>query len=197
MKRQAGIIALVVAVLGVASAVWALSTTVGPDEKLSSPQIKWAKTGKTVRVWPEGMEEVVNSPGRMWGTEATDGVMLFYRGNTAGFNDFLGKYASVKQAPLELVLHVGPKKAAIDGMAGKDYGEANWLLTVEAPWVIDGNPGEDVAGKTWTRIDLWLGGQIRLDELLVPMNVVVKSGGEIEKFVAEHERERKEPREAK
>jgi hypothetical protein len=37
-------------------------------------------------------------------------------------------------------------------------------------------------------VDVWLGGRIKLDELRIPANVEVASGGEIEKFVTDREK---------
>ena len=36
------------------------------------------------------------------------------------------------------------------------------------------------------QVDVWLGGKIKLDELRIPKGFVVKSGREIEDFVARH-----------
>ena len=41
-------------------------------------------------------------------------------------------------------------------------------------------------------VEIWLGGKVTLDQLKVPSTVEVRSGGEIEKFVAEHEARRKQ-----
>jgi hypothetical protein len=37
-------------------------------------------------------------------------------------------------------------------------------------------------------VDVWLGGRIKLNELRIPTDIEVVSGGEIEKFVEERKR---------
>ncbi len=36
------------------------------------------------------------------------------------------------------------------------------------------------------QVDVWLGGQIKLDELQIPDDYTVESGGEIEEFIKRH-----------
>jgi hypothetical protein len=42
-----------------------------------------------------------------------------------------------------------------------------------------------------TRLDLWLGSTLRLDELRIPAGIEAASGGEIEKFLSDRKSERK------
>lgn len=46
--------------------------------------------------------------------------------------------------------------------------------------------------RYFVSVDLWVGGDVNLDKVDVPLNIDVKSGGEIEDFIAKHEEERKQ-----
>jgi hypothetical protein len=38
---------------------------------------------------------------------------------------------------------------------------------------------------------VWLGSRLKLEDLRIPANIGVASGGEIERFIAEHQRQHK------
>ena len=49
----------------------------------------------------------------------------------------------------------------------------------------------DFEGKKFlTTLDIWLGGQVELDKLDVPLSIHMKSSGEMERFIDRHEKKR-------
>jgi len=62
---------------------------------------------------------------------------------------------------------------------------ANWKLSTG---LLAGD-AKQAAGTFGTRVDVWLSGSIQLNDLKVPRNVSVTSGGEIESFVKKHREE--------
>ncbi len=141
--------------------------------------------------WPAGLAELLNRPGRVYGYIYFSGNRFHYAGDTDEVNEFLAQYAMLKDTPLTLVLHAGPDR------------EKKWLETkkIGYDWKVD------VAFRSWSvnqkkrqynvTVQVWLGGQVELGKMKVPLNIQVKSGaegdkdGDIGKFIAAHETKRK------
>jgi len=88
-------------------------------------------------------------------------------------NRFLQLYARVPVKPLTLSLHTGKALARGWMTAGPEKpARCNWSITRHLA-------------------NVWLGGSLSLDRLEVPANVEVSSGGEIERFVQQHQMRRK------
>jgi hypothetical protein len=104
--------------------------------------------------------------------------VFFYSGDTAAFNRFVAAYAKLEHTKLKVVIHAGTKKAKSPWDKVERDVAADWSLY---RW----NAGELKAGDTPApgRVDVWLGSRIKLGELVIPDNVEVASGGEIEAFV--------------
>jgi len=114
---------------------------------------------------------------------------FYYSGNVKQLNEFLRDFTLLKSqplskdVPLRVILH--PGRAA--PVAGKSY---DWRMCWDMGW------GELEAGKNLvaryvvTGIHVWLGGNVKLDELKVPAAIEVSSGGEIESFIKKHKRVR-------
>jgi len=94
---------------------------------------------------------------------------------------------SVRDKRITLILHPGQARLK----EGRPYDwEMHWEIRMQNP---------KVSGiKEWryfhvvTRIDAWLGGKVRLDQLKVPSAIIeVKSGGEIERFVEQHKKSKR------
>jgi hypothetical protein len=112
--------------------------------------------------------------------------VFFFAGDTAALNKFLDDYARTPNAELRVVLHPGPKKARSPwDKADRDI-PVDWSLYT---W----NTGGKGQKPAPTRVDVWVGAKIKLDELRVPANVTVESGGEIEKFVEGHRNQKPKP----
>ena len=58
---------------------------------------------------------------------------------------------------------------------------------IRVAWMV----GQKAGLRYYTRVDVWLGSGIKLEELRIPANVEVVSGGEIEKFIAERQGKQK------
>jgi hypothetical protein len=103
--------------------------------------------------------------------------VFFYSGDTATFNTFVAGYSQRTDLKLRVVIHAGAKKARSPwDKADRDIA-ADWSYYV---WNV-GIP--DPRKPAPSRVDVWLGSRIKLDELRIPANVEVVSGGEIERFI--------------
>ena len=146
--------------------------------------------------WPAGLERLVNQGNRVYGYLVNADDYFFFAGDTGAFNDFVTDYAELKDTPLILVLHPGKGKTPRLGVSQSDERiPFDWKVSVllwgRHPEL--GEVADDDGHRHAVIIDLWLGGQVHLAELEVPLNVEVKSGGEIEEFIAAHEKARQAP----
>jgi hypothetical protein len=153
--------------------------------------------------WPAGLKDLVNSGGRVLGYSHDADDFLYYRGDADRFNRFLAGCAKLKDAPVTLILHPG---GGIAYWGGKPENKVScdWGLSVLVPLQVEdprtgrvllynplgGPPLPERAGnpKYLLQVDLWLGGDVELKKLEVPASIEVKSGGEIEDFVAAHQK---------
>ena len=134
---------------------------------------------------PKGLADLVNKSSRVHGYFVNSASTFFFKGDTATLNDFLVEYSTLG-TNLHVVIHPGTTEVRSPwDKAPRDIA-ADWRLSV-MPLAADG-PLRDV-DKPFTyvtRVDVWLGGAVKLDALRVPRDVIVDSGGEIEMFVEEH-----------
>ncbi len=140
--------------------------------------------------WPAGLADLLNSGGRVGGFFVNANDWFFFQGDAKAFNAWLEKYAALKDTPLQLVLHPG---RTTDRRPWSKEGEArlpvDWQVDViNRQWTYEAidekhpvKPGHDVT------VHVFLGGQVGLDDLDVPLGVSVESGGEIEEFVVHHQ----------
>ena len=138
--------------------------------------------------WPLGLKELANSEGRMLGFFVNANDYFYYAGDTKALNTFLERYAKLKDMPLKVTLHVGRKEASTPWPArdGRKPAAYQWTLTsMRRGWGAPEDPS--ALSKYVVTVDVQLDGVIELDELKVPENVSVESGGEIEKFIARHQ----------
>ena len=108
---------------------------------------------------------------------------FFFAGDTAAFNKFVEGYSKRHDLNRRVVLHVGTKKARSPwDKADRDIA-VDWSYHVwnTRPPVAGGPPAP-------SRVDVWLGSRIKLEDLRIPANVEVVSGGEIEKFIGERQK---------
>ena len=84
---------------------------------------------------------------------------------------------------MTLILHPGRgvTTTLMDKNATIDY---DWMVALTPEWSTGPLPHTPVGAIA--RIELWLGGNVALDRIVAPPNIEVKSGGEIEHFVAKH-----------
>ena len=161
--------------------------------------------GKPVSVdgWPEGLAKLVNGENRVHGFFVNANDFFFLTGDTEVLNEFLAGCAALKQTPVSVVLHPGVAFARSPWKPAKDAKpiRCQWRIDVmrrgghpKAP-IREGAP-KDRPGCVLL-IHAWLDGNVELDELSVPEQFEVESGGEIEKFVAEHATHRQTTRRRK
>jgi hypothetical protein len=153
--------------------------------------------------WPAGLKDLVNSGGRVLGYSHDAYDFLYYQGDTDRFNQFMAACAKLKDTPVTLVLHPGRGIAYWGGAPDKKV-SCDWGLSALVPFRVPdpktgvervynplgGPPLPERAGnpKYMLQLDLWLGGDVQLKKIEVPANIEVKSGGEIEHFVAAHQK---------
>lgn len=165
---------------------------IGPDDSMS------VSAG-----WPEGLKKLVRTDTRVLGVV---GPIVDWRvycaGDTTELNAFLKDYARLPDTRLKVVLHPGREtckyKTPVFGPEGYVLSETvqvfdvDWKLHIgESPEIRD-DKDEFEGKKLLTTLDIWLGGQIDLRKLNVPLGLPVVSSGELERFVDRHGKERKQ-----
>ena len=172
-------IAIAVVLISLVCCVWVFGW--GADHPLDQP-VGWSPD------WPEGTRELVNREGRVHGYFVNACDIPFFAGDTNAFNEFLEQYAVLRDTPLTLVLHPGR------GMAGSPWDKEKkipfeWQVNILCRGWSRRYPEPPTADEAKYVVlpELWLGGQIELDKVKVPLNVEVKSSGKIERFIAAHE----------
>jgi hypothetical protein len=138
--------------------------------------------------WPEGLADLLNSQTLAYGYWVNSLDYFYYAGDTKAFNEFLERYAKLpmpqligREATRTLVLHVGA--AETKNFDGKP---------VACDWLVKGsNFGafgpEGKALPAGLELEVWVGCHVQLDQLKVPLNIELKSGGEIEKLIGNHQ----------
>ncbi len=158
--------------------------------------------------WPPVLRELVCRQGIVYGThsdaptfgEGMEWMTIFFQGDHEAFNEMLEQYAELsdslkppgpsKEAALTLIIHPGRGNTASAGgslVRGKDIA-FDWMVRVTR----NGTRLPKEKQQYGAVVEVWVGGEVDLAKMKVPLNVEVKSGREIEKFVARHEENRKE-----
>ena len=153
--------------------------------------------------FPEALKRLVRTDTRVLGVVGPIvDWRISYAGDTAELNGFLKVYTKVPDTRLKVVLHPGRGtcryRTPVFGPDGELTGEelhvfdVDWKLHIgESPEIRDDK--DEFEGKKFlTTLDIWLGGQIDLRKLDVPLSLPVASSGELEGFVDGHEKERKQ-----
>jgi hypothetical protein len=133
--------------------------------------------------WPAPLAELANAANRVHGYFVNSADVLFFRGDTPALNAFLATCARLPDTQLKVVLHPGKLDVRSPWDKHPRDLQADWMLYA-APYEEDGarpHPGHLV-----TRVDVYLGGSVKLDDLRIPASTPVESGGEIESFVKAH-----------
>jgi hypothetical protein len=127
---------------------------------------------------------------RVHGFWVNETDVFFYDGDTRAFNQFLDAYGKLKSTALQVVLHPGARKARSPWDKAERNIPVTWSLHASFD-PLDHVPVPNAAGRFYTRIDVWLGSRLKLEDLRIPANIDVASGGEIERFIAERRRQQK------
>lgn len=156
----------------------------GADHRPGQP-VHWSPE------WPEGLRELLEPSDFVHGYFVNASDFFFYAGDTEALNQFLQQYAALEDTPLTLVLHPGQGMVA-SPWAKDDRKPFDWELKVlrrDHPEAAEATDEDDSAYVV--TVHLWLGGEVELEGVEVPLDVKVKSGGEIEEFIAAHEAKQK------
>lgn len=147
--------------------------------------------------WPAGLANVLGVPGRVYGYWVNANDWFFYSGDTGDFNRFIMTYAELKDTPLTLVLHTGKGQTGRLG-SQEDKIEYDWEVKVfRRGWHPEAPPDPTTEKPGYVvAVEAWLGGEIELSKLSVPLNIKVtseKKTEQISRFVTEHESRREHP----
>ena len=185
----------VVAVVAVAGAsAWGQAVT-GPWETWEH-----GKGPLSLPLQPQ-FEKLVNRPSCVYGfctnldwhwpdpvIAVTPSAYFFFRGDTKGLNEFLEAFSRLKDEKLVLIIRAG--RAPPESRRGsREEFPYDWKMVWDGQ--VRKRPEGDHLEHFVRSAEVWLGGNVKLDELRVPPSIEVQSGGEIEKFIREHETARK------
>lgn len=161
--------------------LWCFGMTVSGAYALGADYVK----GQIVFVPnSEELSTLANLPNRAHGYFLNWTDVFFYEGDTEAFNRFAADYGKLEKTTLRVVLHPGAKRAQSPWDKAERNIPVEWMLTC----------GGSRNGKKDSHIDLWLGGRVKLEEVRIPDNIEVASGGEIEQFLAKRpKRQTKNP----
>jgi hypothetical protein len=145
--------------------------------------------------WPEGLKELLDTKTRIGGSLTVSRARFEYAGGTTKFNEFLSGFSRLKVDSLHVEIHAGPRPKMADV-------RIDWRVTVQNDLcerieaILDKLGDETGPAKAITSvghdhkyqvvIHVWLSDEIAADDLRVPQNIAVTSGGEIEKFIHGH-----------
>ena len=170
MRKTIVFLAILLAVLACRVPAFAMGGDIPPGQVNVQPD------------WPRELVELLTRQDSVNGIWVNANDFYYYAGDTDTFNEVLKKYAELRNTPLRLILHPGK------GMTGSLGDEPDipfeWQIGV-MKWHDD--PSEVPLLVT---LELWLGGQVQLENVKAPLNIQVKSGGEVEKFIKIHEGKR-------
>jgi hypothetical protein len=145
---------------------------------LMAPTLAWGlgadlpSTAVTNGKWPKGLAELVNTPARVHGYFVNAADVLFFAGDAPALNAFLTKYAQLPNTKFKVILHPGKPEVKSPWDEQPREIVADWKLYA-APYDEAGLRPQ--AGEFVTRVDVWLGGAVKWDELRMPANVPVES----------------------
>ena len=151
------LIAIMVTAFILALCAWALSmaTEYSPGPIVHQP------------TWPAGLAGVLNSQDREYGYwVGFSADHIFYSGNSAEFEAFIGQLSALRSTPLTLVLHDGPGLTGRPGDNSKRRFAFDWEVSVE-------RDSEGRASQADITVDLWLGRRVSLRQINVPKCVVI------------------------
>lgn len=139
---------------------------------------------------PDAIEELYQAESRIWGSQGFLDTWAYYAGDTETLNAFLDTLAEVQKTRLTAVLHPGPRT-----LSAREHGpdrdlNVDWMLRV-SEYLDSRSDAELFQGQPFmATVDIWLGKSIDLEHLLIPANMGLSSGREIEVFVKNHEEKR-------
>ena len=135
---------------------------------------------------PKGLAEIVNTDHRVHGYFVNWQDVFFFHGHTQTLNEFLVELEALQDTQLKVVIHAGQLEVKSPWDKQSRDKQAEWRLYT-SPYV--GFPKSSVEKREpfVTQVDVYVSGEVKLDELRVPTMAKVESGGEIEEFVKRHQ----------
>ena len=125
--------------------------------------------------WPVGTYEAVNLPCRVHGYWINSSDTLFYKDGNAVLEEMLQKLGSIQGLTVRVILH--PSKVIAKSPWSKEVlDSADWTVTISGKEAI-------TQIQNQVTVDIWLGGNVSLDDLKIPQDIDVKSGNEIEAYI--------------
>ena len=148
--------------------------------------------------WPKELTELVNRKDWVYGISGgpyPPMYRFYFVGDTQVFNGFVGQIAKLRGTPVELIIHPGPGVTSYSvhqdsTVVRDDKVLYDWELVV--PEDLERRDQRVALSPPRVTINLYLGGGIDLRKVVVPLCIEVKSSGEIERFVADHQTKRKQ-----
>lgn len=134
--------------------------------------------------------------GAIHGYDVNGDVVVYFQGDTRSLNKYLKKVATTTYGERSAVLHVGQTFAGSpwDKKDGQDKAKEKKLVDWRADTIRRENNRSHVTARI--TVHIWLGNNIILDDLEIPSEFTVSSGGEIDAFIRDREKkdgERKLP----
>lgn len=114
-------------------------------------------------------------------------IVVFYAGDTAQLNRDLPRYLEGQYATRKVVIHVGTKRAESPWDTKPRDTFADWSVNTWDDW----EDAVQSVPRMRMQIDIWLGSRIKLEDLRIPEEFEVVSGGEIEKFIQQRNQQSK------
>jgi hypothetical protein len=164
--------------------------------------------------WPAGTDELVKYGGLVYAYEwdaPTFGsgireVTLFFEGDHDDFNEMLRHCArtpgsrklagEAQPFSLRVTLHPGQGNVASSARSlstRKRNIPFDWTIRIVEQGTL--LPPEKRDEQTsFIGIGVWVGGQVELGKMEIPEDIPLESGGEIERFIADHEKKRTQPK---
>jgi hypothetical protein len=159
---------------------------------------------------PEGVPALLNHDARVKGVRGNFDFWAYYAGDTETLNAFLADFSALEDTLFEVHFHVRalfvetqvrPESSKLEKRFLQDPGpeppwetwatrRVSWWLVIRTNVEFRGGswPPEYFRGHDWlAELHIHLDAGIRLGELAVPAHLPVRSAGELERFIAEHE----------
>ncbi|MCU0709455.1 MAG: hypothetical protein MUF23_14290 [Pirellula sp.] len=125
--------------------------------------------------WIAGTYEAVNLPCRVHGYWINSSDTLFYKEGNDVLERTLQKLSSIQGLTVRVILHPG-KGVAKSPWSKEVLDSADWTVTIAGKEAI-------TQVQNHVTVDVWLGGNIALDDLKIPEAIAVESGNEIEAYI--------------
>ncbi len=123
--------------------------------------------------WPNGLGELINSGGCVYGSWVNSNDEFFYRGNIDQFNEFIANYAKLEHTPLRLIIHAAHQRRSQIG-GDEPKGDYDWKLTsLRRGWGAPERLNQALEQFVIT-VDVYVGANvIEEDRIVVPDGVVI------------------------